>query len=219
MRPHPPAGRSGENRHRPARRSLGALPDSDCRQSPAGSSPGARRRRQRPPRRRIRPLLALGTNRRFALVLVGGRTGGKARGTLRRRPGDLLRIPVGTLPRHLPQRRGLGTHAVGRKDLRAGARQHRAQNLRQNLRTAAAPQGQLPRPGHAPRFHVVQPDSGEQAGGRHLRHSDGLDPLRATAAEHRQRVGHPNDGPVELRPEQGGHQPRARTARTREQPL
>ena len=219
QRPHPQALRSGEDRHRPTRRRLGALPDPDRRQSPAGHPQSPRHRGQRPPRRGLRAFHALGADRRIPLVLVGRRPGEKTCGAPCRRPADLLPDAVGALPRHLPQRRGLGSDALGLADLRARARQHRPQNLRQGLRTAAAPQGQLPRPGHAPRFHLVQPNPRKQARSRHVRHRDGIDPLRTAAAEHRQRMGYQDDGALELRQEQGGYQPRAHAARAREQPL
>ena len=205
--------RGEKNRRFGHRRRLGTLCD------PAGRASGPRRaqsaghRRQRPPRHGLRIAFGVARHRRKPVVLVGRRPRAAPQSADAARRGFHVGKPLGEIPRHLHQRRGLGPLPLGEGELRKGAGQHRPEDLREGVRTAAPPASELPGPGDARRDDGLLQDSRKHADRRPLRHRRRLVALRAAGAEHRQRMGFEDDGRMGLREQPRRSGPGAERAR------
>ena len=205
--------RSEKDRRFGRRRRLGTLRDPVGRPSGTRRAQSAGHRRQRPPRHSLRTALRIARHRREPVVLVGRRPRAAPRPADAARRGFHVGKPLGEIPRHLHQRRGLGPLPLGEGELRKGAGQHRPEDLREGVRAAAPPASELPGPGDARRNDGLLQDSRKHADRRPLRHRRRLVALRAAGAEHRQRMGFEDDGRMGLREQPRRSGPGAERAR------
>src|SRR6185436_15189226 len=135
---HRRPGREGKTGNKRRSWRVGKLRGAAGEKSAAGCGAGAGDRGERPSRNDLWHIRSVGVDRRFTLVLVGRRAGPQTEiGCPSRRPEE-ARPAGGEISRHFPERRRLGPAAMGGQNLRAGGREHRTEDVCEDLRVAAA---------------------------------------------------------------------------------